>query len=250
MLGLSRRLEELRHGRKPLRALEYRALEWLGPEGLLELGLRLGPYGGGLNPLRKGLSLEQLRQQVHGVDLGPLRPCLPERLGHRDKRIQLAPAPLLERLERLRKAFPQNHTPTRGGELLLIGRRHVRDNNSWIHNLPLLVKGRPRCTLMVHPEDARRLGLAEGGEALVTSRVGQVKVPVSVTDEVMPGVVSLPHGYGHGRQGVRLSVASQHAGVSLNDLTDEQALDELCGNAAFSGVLVRVQPAGQALATP
>jgi anaerobic selenocysteine-containing dehydrogenase len=250
LLGLSRRLEELRHGRKPLRTLEHRVLERLGPEGLLELGLRLGPYGAGLNPLRKGLSLGQLRQQVHGVDLGPLRPCLPERLSHRDKRIQLAPAPLVADLERLRKAFPPNHTPAPGGELLLIGRRHVRDNNSWMHNVPMLVKGRPRCTLMVHPEDARRLGVAEGEEVLVTSRVGQVKVPVSVTDEVMPGVVSLPHGYGHGRQGVRLSVATQHAGASLNDLTDEQALDELCGNAAFSGVPVRVRPASQAHATP
>ena len=128
------------------------------------------------------------------------------------------------------------------GELLLIGRRHVRDNNSWMHNVPRLVSGKSRYTLMMHPEDALRLGLSEGQDALVRSRVGEVSAPVSVTDDVMPGVVSLPHGYGHGREGVRLQVAGAHAGASINDITDDRALDELSGNAAFSGIPVRVQP--------
>jgi anaerobic selenocysteine-containing dehydrogenase len=109
-----------------------------------------------------------------------------------------------------------------------------------MHNVPMLMSGKPRCTLMMHPEDARALGLAEGDEAVVTSRVGQVSVPVNVTDDVMRGVVSLPHGYGHRRDGVRQSIAAKHAGASLNDLTDDQRVDALCGNAAFSGVPVRV----------
>jgi anaerobic selenocysteine-containing dehydrogenase len=111
-----------------------------------------------------------------------------------------------------------------------------------MHNVPKLVSGKPRCTLMVHPEDARRLGLEEGQEALVTSRVGEVKAPVNVTDEVMPGVVSLPHGYGHARQGIQMQVAGAHPGVSINDITDDMVLDAIGGNAAFSGVQVRVRP--------
>jgi anaerobic selenocysteine-containing dehydrogenase len=174
------------------------------------------------------------------VDLGPLKPCLPQRLFTQGKRIHLAPTAFVEDVKRLRGAFPEGAAPLAEGELLLIGRRHLRDNNSWMHNVPMLMTGKPRCTLMMHPEDARALGLAEGDEAVVASRVGEVSVPVHVTDEVMRGVVSLPHGYGHRRNGVRLSVAEKHAGVSLNDLTDDQRLDTLCGNAAFSGVPVRV----------
>lgn len=124
---------------------------------------------------------------------------------------------------------------------MLVGRRHLRDNNSWMHNVPQLMRGKPRCTLFVHPEDAARLGLVEGQEAVVRSRVGEVRVPVTVTDEIMRGVVSLPHGYGHRRAGVKLGVATEHAGVSVNDLTDERLLDALSGNAAFSGVPVEVR---------
>jgi anaerobic selenocysteine-containing dehydrogenase len=177
---------------------------------------------------------------VHGKDLGPLAPCLPERLARRDKRIDLAPAPFVADMARLRATLGEGATE---GTLLLIGRRHVRDNNSWMHNVPMLLRGKPRCTLMVHPEDARRLGLGDGQEAIVTSRVGRVRVPVRETEDIMPGVVSLPHGYGHGRPGVKLGVAAEHAGVSINDLTDDEALDTLSGNAAFSGVPVRVERA-------
>ena len=124
------------------------------------------------------------------------------------------------------------------GGLVLIGRRHLRSNNSWMHNSQRLVKGRPRCTLLVHPSDAAARGLADGAVALLTSRVGAVEVPVEVTDSIMPGVVSLPHGWGHGRSGTRLSIASDHPGVSINDVTDEQFVDTLSGNAAVSGVPV------------
>jgi anaerobic selenocysteine-containing dehydrogenase len=169
-----------------------------------------------------------------------MRPSLTARQRNPERRLHLAPAPYVEHEKRLREAFPAGAASVADGELLLIGRRTLRDKNSWMHNVPMLMKGKPRCTLMMHPEDARVLGLGEGDEAVVTSRVGQVCVPVNVTDEVMRGVVSLPHGYGHGRGGVRLAVATAHAGASLNDLTDDQRVDSLCGNAAFSGVPVRV----------
>jgi anaerobic selenocysteine-containing dehydrogenase len=240
LLELQHRLEVLRHGRSVRGELKYQALKRLGPESILDIGLRAGPYGLRKRGLRKGLSLSVLRRERHGVDLGALKPCLPGRLRNPERRIHLAPAPFVEDVKRLREAFPEGAVTVAEGELLLIGRRTLRDNNSWMHNVPMLMKGKPRCTLMMHPEDARAHGLAEGDEAVVTSRVGQVSVPVSVTDEVMRGVVSLPHGYGHGRGGVRLAVAAGHAGASINDLTDEQRVDALCGNAAFSGVPVRV----------
>ena len=249
LLELKHRLETLRGEPRVKGALTYRTLKALGPDGLLDLGLRAGPYGPRLLPLRKGLSLKSLKAQPHGVDLGPLKPSLPKRLATRDRRIHLAPDPLVADVQRLRETFPANAGSAEDGSLRLIGRRHLRDNNSWMHNVPKLVSGKPRCTLMVHPEDAQRLGLGEGEEAVITSRVGEVRAPVSVTDEVMPGVVSLPHGYGHGREGVQLRVAGEHVGVSINDLTDDQAVDTISGNAAFSGIRVIVQPARRVLRT-
>lgn len=129
------------------------------------------------------------------------------------------------------------------GELVLIGRRQLRSSNSWLHNSARLVKGRPRCTLLVNPADAERYGLAGGGRAVLSSAAGEVEVPVEMTDEMMPGVMSLPHGWGHSRPGVRLGVASQHAGASINDVTDEQFVDELTGTAALSGQRVKVRAA-------
>jgi anaerobic selenocysteine-containing dehydrogenase len=128
-------------------------------------------------------------------------------------------------------------------DLALIGRRHLRSNNSWMHNLVPLIKGPDRCTLLVHPDDASRLGLQHGGRARVASRVGEVVAPVEVTDEVMPGVVSLPHGFGHDLPGVEMDVARRHAGVNLNLLTDDARIDVPSGNAAFNGVAVTVTPA-------
>ena len=127
--------------------------------------------------------------------------------------------------------------------IVLIGRRHLRSNNSWMHNLPALIKGPPRCTLLVHPDDAARLGLADGADARVTSRVGEVVAPVAISDEVMPGVVSLPHGFGHDLPGARTAVAHAHAGVNVNLLSDDARVDAPSGNAAFNGVPVTVAPA-------
>ena len=243
LLGLQHRLAMRRARRRPralLRAaLTHAALRRLGPEGLLDLGLRLGPYGLG----RGGLNLKKLRNAPHGIDLGPLQPCLPDRLRTRDKRIALAPDVLVADLARLAEAFPADGAHTDAGSLLLIGRRHLRSNNSWMHNVPMLMRGRSRCTLLVHPEDAQRLGLADGAEARVSSRTGEVIAPVEISSDVMPGTVSLPHGFGHHRDGSRQRVAAEHAGVSINDITDHQAVDALCGNAALNGQPVQVRPA-------
>lgn len=203
----------------------------LAPEAMLDASLKAGPYG---------LGLAQLAAQPDGIDLGPLQPRLPERLFTPDKRIRLAPAPLLAELDRFlattREARPQGA----GRGLLLIGRRHVRSNNSWMHNYQRLVKGPDRCTLMIHPDDARQRNLGHGARARLASRVGAVDVTVEVTEDIMPGVVSLPHGWGHNRPGVRLGIATAHAGVSINDVTDETLIDPLSGNAAVTAVPVEV----------
>jgi anaerobic selenocysteine-containing dehydrogenase len=214
----------------------HAALRRLGPGGLLDLMLRAGEHG--LRRGLRGLSLRRLRRAVHGVDLGPLEPCLPGRLYTPDRRVALAPEPFVRDLERLRPRL----TPAENG-LLLIGRRELRSNNSWMHNSERLVKGRDRCTLLVHPEDARRRGVADGQRVRVRSRVGAVEVPVQLTTDVMPGVVCLPHGWGHHREGTRLAVAAAHAGASFNDLADDQAVDALSGTARFSGTPVEVEPA-------
>jgi anaerobic selenocysteine-containing dehydrogenase len=240
LLELGRRLEKLRGGRGVRNAAAYGLLKRLGPDGILGLGLRLGPHGPGLNPLASGLTLRRLARQPHGVDLGPLEPCLPGRLATPRNRIDLAPAAFLADLDRLGKTYPAEEAAPGNGTLSLIGRRNVRDNNSWMHNLPRLMRGASRCTLLIHPGDAASRGLADGDVVDVSSRAGSVRVTVSVTDDVMPGVVCLPHGYGHDRAGIRLSIAARHAGVSANDLTDEKLVDGLTGNAAFSGVPVRV----------
>ncbi|HEX4951877.1 MAG TPA: molybdopterin oxidoreductase family protein [Thermoanaerobaculia bacterium] len=240
-LDLAARLDRRRGFAKlaawPVQALQRR----LGPRLLLRLALRFGPWGPGWNPLGEGLTLGRLEKAPHGIDLGELEPCLPGRLATLDRRIHLAPEPLVADLERLEERLldPAAATPT-NGSLLLLGRRHIRSNNSWMHNSLRLVKGRPRCTLLMHPEDAARRGLADGERAQVTSRVGSVELAVEVTDAIMPGVVSIPHGWGHDRPGTALGVAREHAGVSVNDLTDELLLDDFCGNAALNGVPVAV----------
>jgi anaerobic selenocysteine-containing dehydrogenase len=204
----------------------------------LDLMLRLGAYGDGFGAVPGGLSLEALLRAPHGIDLGPLRPRLADVLRTPSGRIELCPPPIAADVARLREGL----TRRRAG-LVLIGRRHLRSNNSWMHNLPGLVRGSNRCTLQVHPDDAARLGLTDAGPAEVVSGSGAVEVEVEITDEVMPGVVSLPHGWGHGRPGTRGSVAAAHAGVSVNALTDPLALDPLSGNAVLNGIPVRVRPA-------
>jgi anaerobic selenocysteine-containing dehydrogenase len=205
---------------------------WVPPESLLDLWLRAGPYG--LRRGLRGLSLGALKKQPHGVDLGPLQPRLPGRLGlHR--KINVAPREYLDDLPRLRARL---RAPV--DELVLIGRRQLRSNNSWMHNSERLVKGRDRCTLLIHPTDAAARGLTNGDVATLSSSAGSVEVPVEVTDAIMPGVVSLPHGWGHNRSGTRLGVASAHPGASVNDVTDEDFVDALTGTAAFSGIPVKV----------
>jgi anaerobic selenocysteine-containing dehydrogenase len=197
--------------------------------------LRTGPYGEAFGTTPGGLSLDALLAAPHGVDLGPLEPRLAEILRTPSGRIELAAPELLADVERLHTDLDRESTG-----LVLVGRRDLRSNNSWMHNVEVLVKGRPRCTLHVHPDDAARLGLAAGRGAKVASRVGVVEAPVEITEDIRPGVVSLPHGWGHGAAGARLGVAARHAGVNSNVLADDAAFDPLSGNAVLNGIPVSV----------
>ena len=191
-------------------------------------------------------TMRALRANPAGVDLGPLKPTMPERLQTRDKLIHLAPDLVVADLARLRRTIAEmlEHSPDgdRNGDLVLIGRRHQRDNNSWMHNSERLTRGKPRHQLLMHPDDLASHGLTDGAPVQVASRVGKVTTEVRATEDMMRGVVSLPHGYGHQLDGVRLTNASKVAGVSANDLTDPERLD-VSGNAALNGVPVTVSPA-------
>ena len=219
---------------------------FLNHERMLDLGLRFGPYGAKLNPFAKGLTLRKLKAAPHGIDLGPLQPCLPDRLRTSNKRIQLAPDALVNDMARVKAKFDLEGSngvgiPATNGNLLLIGRRQLRSNNSWLHNSERMVKGKPRCTLLMHPDDAARRALLAGQTVSVRSKAGRVDVPLEISDEIMPGVVSIPHGWGHGRDGVQLEVAQKHPGGSINDVTDDLAIDELCGTAVLNGINVEVE---------
>jgi anaerobic selenocysteine-containing dehydrogenase len=218
-----------------LAALEPRR----GPERILDFLLRTGPYGDAFGAVADGLSLGVLETSPHGVDLGPLEPRLPEVLRTESGRIELAPEPIVADVERLDASLDAGA----GNGMVLIGRRQLRSNNSWMHNLPALVKGKDRCTLLLHPDDGARLGLADGDQARVSSATGRLEAPVELTDEIMPGVVSIPHGWGHGAPGVRMDVASAHAGVNSNLLADESLVEPLSGNAVLNGIPVEVAPA-------
>jgi anaerobic selenocysteine-containing dehydrogenase len=175
----------------------------------------------------------------HGIDYGALTPRLPEILRTPSGKIELGAPELIGDLERLAAAVDGLDER----ELVLVGRRHIRSNNSWMHNIEVLMKGKPRCTLHVHPDDAVRLGLTDGASATVASRVGSVLAPVEVTDAIRPGVVSLPHGWGHGQPGTRMRVAAERAGVNSNVLADHAAMDPLSGTAVLNGIPVVVSPA-------
>jgi len=211
-----------------------------GAERVLDAMLRTGPRGDGFGSVPGGLSLGLLRENPHGIDFGALEPRLPGLLRTPEARIDLFAGPFAADLTRLTDRLAEWSDDSR---LRLVGRRHLRSNNSWMHNLPVLVKGKPRCTLQLHPENAADLGLADGDAAIVRSRVGEVTAPVEVTDTVMPGVVSLPHGWGHGKPGARMGVAGEHAGVNSNVLTDPSIIDPLSGNAVLNGIPVEVVPA-------
>ncbi|MFE0509810.1 molybdopterin oxidoreductase family protein [Streptomyces sp. NPDC058964] len=222
------------HGRDP-HELAAQLTGVNGPERRLDMMLRLGPYGDGFGVRPDGLTLEKLLAHPHGIDLGPLRPRLPQPLRTRSGRVELLPGPIKDDLPRLREALA--HRPD---GLVLVGRRHLRSNNSWMHNVPALTGGTNRCTLHIHPEDAERLGVRDGADVRLKGAGGEVVAPAEVTDGVRPGVVSLPHGWGHDRPGTRLTHASTAPGVNVNQLLDGSLLDPLSGNAVLNGVPVDV----------
>ncbi len=207
-----------------------------GPERILDTLLRTGPYGEAFGANPKGINLQTLREQPHGVDFGPLEPRIPEVLRTPSGKVELAPPELLADLGRLEQAI---HDVDVDG-LLLVGRRHLRSNNSWMHNISVLVKGKPRCTLQMHPDDATRAGITDGGYARITSRVGSVDAVVEVTQDIRPRVVSLPHGWGHGVRGTKMRIAAERAGVNSNVLTDEDQMDPLSGTSVLNGIPVTV----------
>ncbi|MFH8451456.1 molybdopterin oxidoreductase family protein [Streptomyces fungicidicus] len=208
-----------------------------GPERRLDMMLRLGPYGDGFGADPDGLTLDRLLAHPHGIDLGPLRPRLPQPLKTRSGKVELLPAPIAADLPRLRAALHE-----RPAGLVLVGRRHLRSNNSWMHNVPALTGGSNRCTLQLHPEDAERLGVRDGEPVRIKGAGGEVTAPAEVTDAVRRGVVSLPHGWGHDRPGTRTRHAAADPGANVNQLLDGSLLDPLSGNAVLNGVPVEVAP--------
>jgi anaerobic selenocysteine-containing dehydrogenase len=217
------------HGRDVDAALAELAPR-VGTSRLVDLMLRTGPYE---------LTLADLEAKPHGIDLGPLQPRLPAVLRTPSGKVELAPPALVADVARLHDTLAGAASAADG--LVLIGRRDLRSNNSWMHNLPLLVRGPARCTLHVHPDDAARLALVDGGPATITSRVGTVQAPVEITPDIRPGVVSLPHGWGHDRDGTDMAVARAHAGVNSNVLTDEDVVEPLTGTAVLNGIPVDVR---------
>jgi len=207
------------------------------PEALLDVLIRTGPYGDGFGANPDGLTLERLEANPHGIDLGALESALPELLTTDSGQLEMFPDAIAKDLARLRADLARPADPD---ELRLIGRRTVRSNNSWMHNIDTLMRGRDRCTLQINPSDAEKIGLVRDGRARVTSRVGSVEVPIEVTDEIRAGVVSLPHGYGHDQPGSGLRVAAKTPGVNSNRLTDDLPLDPLSGNAVLNGIPVKV----------
>ncbi|MER6559664.1 molybdopterin oxidoreductase family protein [Streptomyces sp. NPDC001027] len=222
------------HGRAP-QELAAQLTGESGPERRLDMMLRLGPYGDGFGARPDGLSLARLLERPHGIDLGPLSPRLPQPLKTVSGRIELLPEPIAGDLPRLRESLER-----RPDGLVLVGRRHLRSNNSWMHNVPALTGGTNRCTLQIHPEDAERLGVRDGAPVRVTGAGGQVTASAEVTDGVRRGVVSLPHGWGHDRPGTRLGHAAADPGVNVNQLLDGSLLDPLSGNAVLNGVPVEL----------
>ncbi|WP_076062068.1 molybdopterin-dependent oxidoreductase [Mycobacterium sp. IS-1264] len=206
-----------------------------GPERMLDLTLRTGPFGDqyGQNP--GGLTLDMLKANPNGIDFGPMVPQLPDILGTPDKKIRLAPQYLLDDLPRLAARLERRDEP-----LVLVSRRHLRSNNTWLHNVPALMKGKDRCTLLIHPDDAARFGVADDDVVTVKSEAGEIRVPVEITDAIKPGVVSMPHGWGHGKPGTRMSVANSSPGANTNVLSPPAFIDEPSGNGVLNGIPVTV----------
>lgn len=262
----------------------HRAVTQLGDEGLIDLGLRLGPYGNPGSALRlldkvarrvpggrflwprlrrrltgrmrrlsnfltpyldpyegeEGLTLAKVKAAPHGIDLGPLRPMLPGRLGTRDQRIKLCPPLFVQALQHMQANEPDPQ------DFVMIGRRHLRSNNSWMHNSRRLVKGKDRCTAMLNPADAARLGVSDGQSLQISSGVGTIRLAAELSEDLMPGVISVPHGWGHHRAGIQQEVAAAHAGVSINDVIGTEACDPITGMAILNGVSVSVRAVSKA----
>lgn len=213
----------------------------LGSEWIINKRLKQGPYY-----KSHGLDIKKLKRNPHGIDLGPMQACLPGRLFSSDKTINLAPEEFVTGLKKLKDSLmsDDDESSATGFDLRLIGRRDPRTNNSWLHNSYRMVKGKNRCLALIHPLDAASRLLEDGDMAVVSSRVGSIKIPVALSDDMMPGVISIPHGWGHQMDGVELRVAKQHAGVNTNILTDETFLDSLSGNAVLNGIPVSVNKDG------
>lgn len=218
--------------------------DMFGPSHPIRKLMDMGPYGAPNRSLSKGLCTSSLLNYPHGVDLGSLQSALPDRLYTPNKRIKLAPASFLKDMPRLRKRMEELGAGQNDGELLLIGRRDVRSNNSWMHNSHRLTKGKNRCTLIMHPQDASARQLKEGDTAEVQSRVGSISILVEISDEIMSGVVSVPHGWGHRYPDMQMNIASKRPGVSVNTITDDSFVDRLSGTSALNGVPVAVSKVG------
>jgi anaerobic selenocysteine-containing dehydrogenase len=221
-----------------LRYAKRLGLRW-HPDRFVDLLLRTGPYGDRFIPGGRGLNLKKLREATHGIDLGPLEAGVTRRVLHRDRKVHLGAAPLLGAMDDLAQGLEPE---VNGFDLLLIGRRDLRTNNSWMHNVPSLVAGRERCVLLVHPDDAARVGVADGALAMLESRVHRGPLRVQVSDEIRPGVVSLPHGWGHAPSAPWQRVAGARPGVSVNDWTDDQVVESVVGQSILNGVPVRLGP--------
>ena len=208
-----------------------------GVDRMLDLLVRTGPYGDAFGTIGEGLTLDALIAHPHGIDFGPLQPRIPEMLRTPTGAVELAPTPLIEDLQRLESSIDE----VDNDQLLLIGRRHLRSNNSWMHNVSTLVKGRERCVLQMHPSDAVARGIVDGSIVRVTSRVGALTVAVEITSDIRPATVSMPHGWGHGVAGTRQQVAARYAGVNSNVLSDEEQMDPLSGNAVLNAIPVTVE---------
>ncbi len=206
-----------------------------GPERMLDLTLRTGPFGDRYGENPGGLTLDLLKANPNGIDFGPMVPQLPEILGTTDKKIRLAPQYLLDDLPRLAARMERP-----AESLVLVSRRHLRSNNTWLHNVPALMKGKDRCTLLMHPADAARCGVGADDIVTVKSAAGEIRVPVEITDAIKPGVVSMPHGWGHGKPGTRMSVANGSPGANTNALSLPTFIDEPSGNGALNGIPVTI----------
>lgn len=223
----------IKPARKPLARIKHRIFLSKGPHLMLASLLRFGPYGKGLKS--GGLTLTKVKKAVHGIDLGPLQPRLPGALTHADQHIHLQADFFSNAIQQCRHMLD-----TQPQDLLLIGRRHVRNNNSWLHNSQRLIKGKNRCTAQLHPDTAAHYQIEQAQTVRISSRVGSVDIEAEITDSIMPGVISIPHGFGHHRTDTGWQLAAQHAGISANDITDEQQTDPLSGNAVLNGVKIHL----------